>query len=246
MGAPRHLAWLLVAAFGCGEETAEPTPPDPDTQTSCVPGELRMEDGSCRPAGLPPDLPPAGPSAAPLAGVPRDGCAMGFVHDGDGGCQPVLPDSPCAPGMIAVPGDRDCRAVAPCGGGTWGTIPIDTSTQFVDASFSGTSDGSAVAPWTSVQEAINAAVPGAIVALAAGSYVEDANVTKPLRIWGVCPSLVEIVSTTPAPAVTIDAADVELHTLAIRGAGDGIVDRGESTLDRVWVHELGGAGILTE
>ena len=118
---------LFVFAVACSDEGDEP-PPD-SSPGGCVPGEWRRDDGSCVPAGLPPDMPcPPGEwlhdnGVCIPAGVPSDGCGEGFVHDGERGCEPLLPQEPCPPGLMAVPGDTVCREVAPCAPERWGDIP---------------------------------------------------------------------------------------------------------------------------
>jgi hypothetical protein len=152
-----------------------------------------------------------------------------------------------------------------CGSGTWGDIPIDVTTQHVDGSFIGTSDGSASAPWTTISGAVVAADPGALVAVAAGSYAEDVLVNKPVRIQGVCPEQVALVGTgqaagpCPPAALCIILADAtEVRGIAIRGAADGVVVSGAAQVvfDRVWVqadlrgmnvqNDLGAASVTLE
>jgi hypothetical protein len=222
--------WLpFLGLAGCaGEGETEPPPPPP---IACEAPELALPDGSCiRP------------------GVPVDGCAEGFTHDGEYGCEPVLPTAPCEPGRMAVPGDTACRPVMECGQGQWGDLPVDVTTQHVDASYTGaTSDGSAAAPWKTIGEAMAAAAPGALVAVAAGTYSESVIIQAvPVRLWGVCPELVEIVGSATAPAaVRVLAPGSELGGVAIRGPADGIGTGGaDVTIDRVWLHNTGSLGIV--
>ena len=110
---------LLLAVGACHGDSEEP-PSDPEA--SCVtpnrwvgerclvpgvgddgcPAGTMVRDGACQPAGMTPDM-----------------CAEGFVHDGDVGCEPILPSETCPAGWVAVPGDSECRngvsgvAVAP-------------------------------------------------------------------------------------------------------------------------------------
>src|SRR5262245_27391833 len=192
------VASIGLGALGCKGETAEESTPPPAV---CLAGQWLRDDGTCIAAGLLFDMPcPPGEwqrdGECIPAGVPPDGCAPGFVHDGDRGCEAILP-APCPPGLMAVPGETTCREVAPCAASTWGDIPTDPSTQYVDASYAGMdSDGTALKPWTTIQTAVDAAVTGATIAIAAGSYVGDVIVSgKSVRLWGVCPALVEIVGT---------------------------------------------------
>ncbi len=157
--------------MGCGSEET-PAPP-------VVP--------ACEPPGF---VVPSGICVVP--GVPADGCGVGFAHDNLGGCVAVLPSEPCPSGMIALPGDETCREVSPCGQGTWGDIPVDGASEYVDGSYAAAdSDGSAERPWPTISQAVDAAAAGALVAVAPGSYGEDLELNKPIILWGKCPAEVD-------------------------------------------------------
>ncbi|RLB48132.1 MAG: hypothetical protein DRI90_25660 [Deltaproteobacteria bacterium] len=259
----RHLATLLMLVLGslsCGGDDSTPGGeagggaggqelcPVPNRlledgsclapgvqDNGCPAGELGLEDGSCQPAGVPPEL-----------------CADGF-EPLDQGCEPILPADPCPPGLMAVPGDTVCREVAPCGTGRWGDIPIDGSTEHVDGAYAGgNNDGTADRPWTTIGEAIDAAAPGALVAIATGSYAEDIDIAgKPVTLWGVCPAEVEVVGSTAAGAAVIirTAADgTQVRSLAIRGdtAGLAVSSSQNVALDRLWVHDNASVGIVAQ
>jgi hypothetical protein len=241
LGALLFVASVFVVA-GCSPSSAPPVdqptgggPPEGD----CAVSEVEQQDGTCLSPGVQPDGCRAGEVATAggcrPAGVAPDGCGEGFDHDGIGACDPIIVDT-CPAGMIAVPGDTSCRDVAPCGSGTWGDVPIDATTQYVDLSFVGASDGTVNAPWTTIQQAVNVAVGS--VAIAAGDYAEDVVVSGPVQLWGVCPSLVSTQS------VSVVAGVVELHTLALSGAADGVNVQGASvSLDRLWIHDTAGFGL---
>jgi hypothetical protein len=194
------------------------------TEWTCEPGELELEDGRCLPAGV-------------------DACGAGFVPADDGCAAATLA---CAPGSMALPGQTRCQPVAGCGAGTWGDIPIEDDAQYVDASFVGTSDGSATSPWTSVQAAVDAAADGAMVAIAAGTYAEKVTVDKPVRIWGRCPALVTI--TAGESALSVRASATEVHDLAVVSPVVALhVDTATGVrIDRVWVHDSGIVGMDVE
>ncbi|WP_437521418.1 right-handed parallel beta-helix repeat-containing protein [Sorangium sp. So ce726] len=259
------LALALVIA-GCRADESAPgaelTALEPE---ACRPGEMPLPGGGCQPAGLPPGvtagLPPdmqCPPGETPLddsacqpAGVPPDACGRGFEPDGRGGCEPILPEGRCPTGQTAVPGDTECHDVAPCGNGDYGAIPVNPMTQFVNGSYPGTdSDGTMARPWKRIQEGVDHALPGAIVAVAAGRYVENVLILgKPVRLWGRCPALVYVVGIGAATA-TIDilrgdASRSEVHGLAITGPAVGIGASGASELliDRVWVYVPTGWGL---
>lgn len=155
---------------------------------------------------------------------------------------------------MALPGESVCREVSACGNATWGTIPDDPTTQYVQADYAGgDSDGTSAKPWTTVQDAIDAAAPGAVVAIAAGSYVEDLNIEgKAVRLLGRCPSLVEIVGTgaTFAAIVFWPGTDgTEIADIAVRNdttAGIAVSDAQDVVIRRVWLHDLGSDGLHAE
>ncbi|MBW2454573.1 MAG: hypothetical protein JRI68_08685 [Deltaproteobacteria bacterium] len=245
--AVRWALWLVITATavtGCGGDD-ETTTPSGGGGTGggggghggagagwqwdgCPPGEVPDQD-ACVPAGH-------------GAGIAPDDCAEGFVSDGDGGCDPILPDEPCAAGLLAVPGDVTCREIASCGTGTWGDIPVDGGTQHVDPSYTGgNSNGSATQPWTTLAAAFNAASTGAIIALAEGSYGDVAMpVAKAVRLWGRCPTLVEV------DTLTISGVGTEAHAISVLGAGDdGVwVTAGDVLLEQLWVHDTFDTGVL--
>jgi hypothetical protein len=234
------LVFAIAFASACGSSSSsssnDAAPNDANVETNdapagCAPSETRADDGHCEPAG-----------------VPTTACGKGFVADDVRGCTAVLPSDACGPGKMAALGETTCRDVAPCADGTWGDIPVDATTQYVDASFAGSSDGSSKAPWKTIGAAITAASSGAIVAVAAGSYAEDVIAPKPVRIWGKCPSMVEIVgSATGVAAVLfqVGANASELHGVALRGGSVGVMDAGgrDVIVDRAWVHDTAKPGV---
>jgi len=234
MGRGGALAVSLVAPlfFACASEESEPV-----LATGCTDAaEVELPDGTCIRPGIGPD-----------------GCAPGFLHDGQYGCDPVLPPAPCPAGQMALPGETECRSLMPCGEGVWGEIPIEPDTQYVDASYGGgQSDGSAERPWTTIAAAYQAAGSGSMIAVAEGSYAEALRIEgKPVRIWGRCPERVEIVGTT-ASTWTVDirtlATATELHGIAVGGPilGIGLSGSEGVVLDRVWIRETGDRGIDVE
>jgi len=256
MTACRTPAWpvLLVAALcGCGGEETEPTTtstapddcPAPSRVTSdgrCLEpgvqddgspaGTLGLDDGSCRPAGIPAEL-----------------CGDGFEPSGDR-CEPILPPDACGPGLMAVPGEVTCRAVMPCGAGTWGDLPVDGGTEYVDGAYAGgDSDGSAAKPWMTIADAVGVAAPGALIAVAEGSYVEDVVIVgKPVRLWGLCPEKAAITGTSADHAAlqVLNGADgTEVGGVAVTGPAGGLEITGSQDVlvDRIWVHDTEGIGV---
>jgi hypothetical protein len=247
----RFAACLACMLVGCGiaDETEVV---ETEAPVACVAGELPMPEGGCKAAGLPKDM-----RCAPGEVETDDGgcrppgpssCAPGFVPHEDG-CTPVLPESPCAPGSMAIVGETRCREVAPCAPGTWGDIVVNSLTEFVDGSYvGGQSDGSAMHPWTTVQEAVNAAAPGATVAIAAGTYTENVVVDEVMRLWGRCPSLVSIVGADPmAATIELRAAESGIHDLAVSGPSIGVLAAAPDVhIERAWIHDTGWFGVIVQ
>ncbi len=222
----------LSGCHGSGDATVDPG------AGACVPGELPLADGTCRPAG-----------------IPADGCGDGFVSDGAMGCTAVLPPAACAKGQMATPGESECRDVAPCGDGAWGYIPVDATTQFVDAAYAGAggaSDGTQAKPWKTIGAAVAAAASGGMIAIAAGSYAEDLTIqSKHVRLWGRCAKLVEIVGSASGSAAVFvreGGSGTEVHDVALRGGSGGFLMSAATDvlLDRVWIHDVQARGVDVE
>ncbi|MBI4705510.1 MAG: right-handed parallel beta-helix repeat-containing protein [Deltaproteobacteria bacterium] len=249
---------LLAAPGGCtdgepapgGVADAGAVPPG-----ACPPGEAPLVGGGCQKAGTRAGGCAAGETEASRgrcepAGIPESACAEGFEPDGKRGCNAILPAEPCLPGAMAVPGESECRPVAPCGDEPWAGIPAEPGTQYVDAAYAGQdSNGTPQRPWTEIGAAIAAAAPQAVVAVATGSYVEDLAIEgRAVRLWGRCPELVEIVGSGESSAairVGAGAAGTEIRSLAIRSASAGIsiAGAGPVLLDRLWIHDVLGHGL---
>ncbi|WP_437505424.1 hypothetical protein [Sorangium sp. So ce1099] len=233
------LSLLPMALLAACAQLPEPPEPDGGAGTGagptfpCPPGAVETGAG-CEPAGVPPGR-----------------CGSGFAPDGAQGCVPVLPEEASPPGQMAIPGEAAWRDVAPCGTGPWGGAPIDETTEFVDAAYAGAdSDGTEARPWTTIQEAVDDADEGAVIAIAEGSYVEDVLIAwGPVRLWGRCPARVEIVGPTPggvALQVERGASATEIHDLAVRGQGIGLGVRNarDVVVERVWIHDTSAIGLV--
>ncbi len=224
-------SWLVAGTLlltSCG---GSETSPDPIGDTPCVGGVVL--DGTCV-----------------TVGVPADGCALGFSW-ADGGCYAILPEANCSPGQTALPGDTACRPVLPCDG--WSGVELDGTTQYVDAAYGGTdSDGSSNRPWAMIQQGIDAASPGAVVAIGAGTYVEEVEIAgKAVHLLGTCPDEVTLAGIATAYAALFirpGAHGTQIRGLAITGATRGIALSGSSdvTIGHVRVHDTADRAIDIE
>jgi hypothetical protein len=216
-------AFILALVIGCrgpGEELPEPTKPaekKPPIATcapthtadgpACAPtfdacGETAIAKlgGGCEPAGV-------------------TACAAGFVAEA-GGCRATLPATPCEPGAIALPGMSACEAIAPCGEVAGATLFVDATGVF--------GDGSRAKPFARINEAIAAASPGAVIAVAAGTYDEDVTIDKAVRIVGSCPTAVTIrgVLAGEDRGAVVITASASLERVSVTGPAAGVVVTG--------------------
>jgi hypothetical protein len=222
------LGCLLLA--GCGADGAETAAGAGAGPADCAAGE-RPDASGCIAAGVPPGA-----------------CPPGFVP-AELGCSPVLPPAACGPGTMALPGETSCRPVSACGRGTFGDIAPEPGMQYVDESFQGTSDGTIVAPWPTIQEAVLAlAGRGGAIAVAAGSYDGEIVIGDAIHLVGRCPELVEVRSVAadrPAIFVSIGGDGTVIASLATTGLGYGVaVNAGDVRVEHAWVHDTGRVGVV--
>jgi hypothetical protein len=204
--------------------------PNPLAVAECEPNEAAQPDGSCIPVGV------------------KD-CGAGFAADGLGGCAAVVPEADCPLGQMKVLGETGCVEVHACSG-RWGSAPIDASTVFVDATYAGNdSDGTQAKPLTSLQQAVDLAPAGGLVAVAAGDY-SSLQAAKPVVVWGACPTEVTIqggfTSVDPV-AVFASAPGVELHAVSLSDSLYGLVVVAPDVLaEDVVIHDLDFYGVFVD
>jgi hypothetical protein len=220
---------VAITLAGCADEDASVDAATTGTggvAGSCPPDRIALADGSCF-----------------LPGVQE--CPQGFEPE-DGGCAPILPDAPCMPGQLATVGMTRCAPLAPCGEEPWGNIPIEPNTVFVDASYVGTESGSMTQPFTNLQNAIDNAPSGALIAVAAGSYAGAVQLFQPARIWGVCTERVNLLggADPEVGSVEIVSHGVELHDLSVTGSAFGVTAAdAEALIERVRIHDTPNMGL---
>ena len=257
----RALALFAACGFAAAcSSSSDTTKPAPSPPATCALDETRLDDGTCQPPGVPPAMCGAGFVADGRGGcgavLPKDACPSGqMAVPGDAACRAVgAPDAPsCLPGLAATPGESACHELADCGNAPWGNIPVDATTQYVDASYPGAiSDGTAGKPWKTIAAAVGAAASGALVAVAAGSYHENVVIQgKAARLWGRCPNLVEIVASGGLAGAAIGitgaaTAGTETHQLALTGDAQGVALSATKgiALERMWIHDTSQDGLV--
>lgn len=172
---------------------------------ACGASSIPTTDGACVPVGV-------------------DACDPGFELV-DGGCRGIGPDAPCGLGEVALPGERTCHALAACGDGTWGSIPLEPTTIFVDGSAAPDGDGTRDKPFRTLGAALaeSGTREGAPqIAVAAGTYVEQNVAPHAVRVFGRCPALVELRAPDTAGAWALASGfPLEVHTLSVHGGENG-------------------------
>jgi hypothetical protein len=201
MGPPR----LLKLVLGCGAVLACSHSP-----ASAGPGAADggADAGSDCPTGLQPA--PDGQGCVDLSA--SDPCPAGtgpFL--GSTTCQPVGWTSPCPTGLKADPSGWGCIDVsppAPCSDATTiealgqtACVPVGDCTApfppasanvFVDASFPASQLDAT--HYQGIFDAVQGAPPDAVIAVEAGTYVEDVDIYGPVTIVGRCAAQVIVVN----------------------------------------------------
>jgi hypothetical protein len=222
--------------MGCG-------PPDPEDE----PPEIGETLADWQPEA------PADPEAPRL-----DECPEGWapVADDDDGfatvCEPWPTASApeCPPGQIQPPGEAACRILGPaCPPDGWPEdLPGDRLVLHVQAGADPEGDGSLEAPFDTLGAALDEAPDGAIIAVAAGTYVEDVTLRASVTLWGACTQETAIVSASPNASeatVWIRSAGTGLRNLVIGGDRGGVaVVGGDVHLENVEIREALGAGLV--
>ncbi|MDP6932203.1 MAG: right-handed parallel beta-helix repeat-containing protein [Myxococcota bacterium] len=165
----------------------------------------------------------------------------------------------CAEGELL---DGDACVPEACGTGTWGDLETNGDTLYVDASAEAGGDGSKESPFTVIQEGLDAQEERAMVAVAAGTYVENLQMTgdhSGLHLAGRCRELVVIDGSEGSQddyetgcGIFLDAFGITdswaVSGVTVTGAPwDGIYQYlGTLTVDRVRLLENGARGLTLE
>ena len=203
----------------CDSETAE---------CLCSSGSIPvLEDGSCKRVG------------------PE--CAEGFMNDDEGGCAPKL--GACTEKEVALIGGSCVRVGenSDCGEGTWGNIPTDDKTVYVDLSYTGgDSTGDRVKPFTKIQEGLDAVEQGGTVAVAEGRYNEALIFKRASSMNGRCAEMVTVTATgIPGANKSIIAeavGSVSIEGINVEGYGIKFVSVENAIVRQCRINDVEGCG----
>ena len=216
---------LALHLTGCSEGSGSDTPPDAgmlgcgdgfkSTGPTCIPlfdrckqNEVALPGGGCKRVGAPAT------------------CLTGWKLVKGGWCEPVLPAGKCPKGSMAVIGKATCQPILDCGSGKYGKIKVTAKTIYVDRQYSkADANGSMDRPYQSIEEALSAAPSGAQIAVAAGVYLEDLVVNKPVTLEGRCPELVTVkgYKADHKGTIQVTASGTVIRGLTVTGAHHGVV-----------------------
>ena len=197
---------------------APPAPPEPPRGT---PARAAL-----------PTLTPCAPGWAEIAGAGVDDPAT---------CEP-FPGSAstrCADDELRTPGETACAPLGPaCPADGWPAGLPATGVRYVRAGASAGGTGSRAAPFATISDALTAAPPTTVIAIATGSYDEVVAVPAGVTLWGACVSGTRLASTTAgavSATVAIGGADVVIRNVTLGGSGNALgVGRGATvTLEDV-------------
>ncbi len=168
-----------------------PAPPAAPRLTDCPDGWTAEGEGAslrCRPdwtveAPRLTDCPLGWEPTSVGMNDPREVCLPAAPTDCPAGERPDLASAQCVRVGTTCPTDSE-----------WAPPPSDAS-QILYVRPGGTGDGSEAAPFGSIEAAVAAATPGAVVLLAVGEYTTATGVDLELTILGACAAETRIVGT---------------------------------------------------
>lgn len=265
----------LAAGAGCPAGSF-PTPSGAGCGLAGLSAQAQGEDVDLLPPvqaapGVPPitALPPlhltrfCGGGGAPvrLCALNEVGCGPGKMPDPDtpGLCIPVGVPWSCPPGFIAdgatkpLPGASTlCKPdPADCGDDAFGGLKDGPGRVFVDPLAAAGGDGKRATPLKSLAAAVQAAGAGGTVALAAGTYHTELQLTQPVRLIGRCAAMVRIIGPADGDAFTLmglsAAGEVLVRGVRMEGSrGFQVTGFMPLRLERSFFGPLGHGGIMVD
>ncbi|MEM9193493.1 MAG: right-handed parallel beta-helix repeat-containing protein, partial [Myxococcota bacterium] len=204
--------WCGVAAtillVGCPDSSG---PPTPDASADAAPPGA---------ADIPPPAPPMPPALGP--------CPSGWLDTEVGElrrCEPLFGRTACGPGTAWFAGGEACEPVGascPAAGGFADVEPGPG--RRIHVRLGATGDGTASSPYGSVRAALDSAVAGDTILLAAGVYRDVMVIDKAIRVVGACVTGTRFsgpVALSPG-RILVEAEGVEVRNLTVNGDGVGL------------------------
>jgi hypothetical protein len=176
-------------------------------------------------------------------------CPEGFAQSAIEGASICVPPARvvCSDASFQPIGSANCEAVDDgCSGARFREVrATDRAAVFVDATASPGGDGSELAPYASIDDALQAGATG--ILLAAGDYTLAALLPPDVDLRGVCADRVRIVASAARPVLVVERGRrAALTGITLSGAGLGPVVGGTLRLDGVAILGLGGWGTVID
>jgi hypothetical protein len=229
VGLPAALLPCLLAACSSG--------PAPGADADADGGDAPADDAGVADfaVAVEPPVPPE-PAALPVL-TP---CPSGWRELGTGTdevtCDPWPEGGPqdCAVDEAHFPGAPGCvRVGTPCPAGDWADdLPTDVPVLFVRAGAPAGGSGTRDAPFATLAEATEAAVPGTVVALSKGTFDEAVELHRLTTLWGACVAETLVTcsdSSTVAVTVYARGRETGVRNLRIEGNRPGVMAAGEAS-----------------
>lgn len=170
------------------------------------------------------------PGSSPVIMTP---CPEGWREVEDDGvvtCDPWPEGGPheCAEDEAHFPGEPGCSLIGtPCPEGNWAEdLPDDQEILYVLAGAPAGGDGTQASPFGSINEALDVAEEGTIVALSKGTFDEAVRLRNGITLWGACVAETAVACSTPSSetgTVTVGGRNTVVRNLQIRGDRKSVV-----------------------
>lgn len=155
----------------------------------------------------------------------------------------------CATDEAHFPGEPGCRRIGTaCPAGDWAEGLPAEGVIYVRAGAGAEGDGSRGAPFGSIRQAVEAAEPGAVIAVGKGTFDREVRIDKSVTLWGACVEQSIVTSTRPtttAGVIRIVAEGVIVRNLQLTGFRPGLVvsDAGSVHIEDLLIAEAVVAGV---
>lgn len=177
-------------------------------------------------------------------------CGYGFSPREFGECTPILPSVPCAPGDAALPGSSECESLAflPCPSGKYPPQGSASDAVHVDATATGTPDGTESRPYETIGAALAATQGDVTLLVAAGTYDESLSIEgRVVDLAGACAARVELRSSQEGAVIRFGAGSTgsRIQGVRVTSGNPGIEISGadDVTVSEVVVSGTSGSGI---
>jgi len=166
-------------------------------------------------------------------------CPDGWRELVDGGvvtCDPWPEDGPyeCAEDEAHFPGEPGCTRIGTdCPAGSWADdLPEEGTIMYVLADAPAGGAGTRESPFGSIDEALDVADEGTIIALSKGAFDEAVILQNGITLWGACVTETVVTCSTHSTntaTVTVDGRNTGVRNIQISGQRPGVTVAGGSS-----------------